>query len=97
MVSSKSYNSTRIAEYKASLVYNCNCKSKTVVIARTKSEQSLEGMVGLDIFFLAFISSASMNPERSLAPALLSSVLDNLWLYWTATLIGSSLYFCQHL
>jgi aquaporin Z len=48
------------------------------------------GMVGLDIFFLAFISGASMNPARSLAPALLSGVLGNLWLYWTATFIGSS-------
>jgi major intrinsic protein len=27
------------------------------------------GMVGLDIFFLGFISGASMNPARSLAPA----------------------------
>lgn len=49
------------------------------------------GMVGLDIFFLAFISGASMNPARSLAPALLSSVLTNLWLYWSATFIGTSL------
>jgi aquaporin Z len=48
------------------------------------------GIVGLDIFFLAFISGASMNPARSLAPALLSGVLGNLWLYWTATFIGSS-------
>jgi aquaporin Z len=48
------------------------------------------GMIGLDIFFLAFISGASMNPARSLAPALLSGVLGNLWLYWTATFIGSS-------
>ena len=48
------------------------------------------GMVGFDIFFLAFISGASMNPARSLAPALLSGVFDNLWLYWTATFIGSS-------
>lgn len=47
------------------------------------------GIVGLDIFFLAFISGASMNPARSLAPALLSGVLGNLWLYWTATFIGS--------
>ena len=48
------------------------------------------GMVGLDIFFLAFISGASMNPARSLAPALFSGILGNLWLYWTATFIGSS-------
>ena len=47
-------------------------------------------MVGLDIFFLAFISGASMNPARSLAPALFSGVIGNLWLYWTATFIGSS-------
>ena len=45
--------------------------------------------VGLDIFFLAFISGASMNPARSLAPALLSGILGNLWIYWTATFIGS--------
>ena len=49
------------------------------------------GMVGLDIFFLAFISGASMNPARSLAPALLSGVLTNLWLYWSSTFIGTSL------
>jgi aquaporin Z len=48
------------------------------------------GIVGLDIFFLAFISGASMNPARSLAPAVLSSVMANLWLYWTATFIGTS-------
>jgi aquaporin Z len=51
---------------------------------------AIGGMVGLDIFFLAFISGPSMNPARSLAPALLSGVLGNLWLYWTATFIGSS-------
>jgi aquaporin Z len=49
------------------------------------------GMVGLDIFFLAFISGASMNPARSLAPALVSGVLNNLWLYWSATFIGTSI------
>ena len=48
------------------------------------------GIVGLDIFFLAFISGASMNPARSLAPALVSGVLNNLWIYWSATFIGTS-------
>ena len=33
---------------------------------------AIGGIVGLDIFFLAFISGASMNPARSLAPALVS-------------------------
>ena len=49
------------------------------------------GIVGLDIFFLSFISGASMNPARSLAPALFSGVLVNLWLYWSATFIGTSI------
>jgi aquaporin Z len=65
------------------------------LVVYTKGLRRLGGlaigaMVGLDIFFLAFISGASMNPARSLAPALLSGVLGNLWLYWTATFIGSS-------
>jgi aquaporin Z len=52
---------------------------------------AIGGMVGLDIFFLAYISGASMNPARSLAPALVSGVLNNLWLYWSATFIGTSI------
>jgi aquaporin Z len=52
---------------------------------------AIGGIVGLDIFFLAFISGASMNPARSLAPALLSGVLGNLWLYFTATFVGTSI------
>jgi aquaporin Z len=52
---------------------------------------AIGGIVGLDIFFLAFISGASMNPARSLAPALLSGVLGNLWLYWSATFVGTSM------
>jgi len=51
---------------------------------------AIGGIVGLDIFFLAFISGASMNPARSLAPALLSASVGDLWLYWSATFIGTS-------
>ncbi|MEO9295610.1 MAG: aquaporin [Nitrososphaera sp.] len=51
---------------------------------------AIGGIVGLDIFFLAFISGASMNPARALAPALFSGVIANLWLYWTATFVGTS-------
>jgi aquaporin Z len=49
------------------------------------------GIIGLDIFFLSFISGASMNPARSLAPALLSGSIWDLWLYWSATFLGTSL------
>ena len=51
---------------------------------------AIGGIVGLDIFFLAFISGASMNPARALAPALLSGVIENLWLYWMAAFIGTA-------
>ena len=49
------------------------------------------GIVGLDIYFFALISGASVNPARSLAPALLSGSVGDLWLYWSATFIGTSI------
>lgn len=49
------------------------------------------GIIGLDILFFSFISGASMNPARSLAPALLSGAIGDLWLYWSATFIGTSI------
>ena len=67
-----------------------------LVVVYTKSLKSFSGIaiggiVGLDIFFLALISGASMNPARSLAPALVSGVFGNLWLYWSATFVGTSI------
>jgi aquaporin Z len=50
---------------------------------------AIGGIVGLDIFFFSFISGASMNPARSLAPAVFSRAVGDLWLYWSATFIGS--------
>jgi aquaporin Z len=52
---------------------------------------AIGGIVGLDIFFLSFISGASMNPARSLAPALLSGSVSDLWLYWSATFVGTAI------
>ncbi|HUT06560.1 MAG TPA: aquaporin [Nitrosopumilaceae archaeon] len=52
---------------------------------------AIGGIVGLDIFFLAVISGASMNPARALAPALLSGVVTDLWLYWTAPYVGTTI------
>jgi aquaporin Z len=52
---------------------------------------AIGGMIFLDIFFFAFISGASMNPIRSLAPALLSGFMNDLWLYWTAPFAASAI------
>jgi aquaporin NIP len=47
--------------------------------------------VALDAMFGGPISGASMNPIRSLAPALVSGDLHALWLYITAPILGTSL------
>lgn len=52
---------------------------------------AIGAVIGLDIFFLSFISGASMNPIRSLAPAILSGFVNDLWLYWTAPFVGSAI------
>ena len=62
-----------------------------LVVVHKKGLRGFGGIVGLDIFFLASILGASMKPARSLAPAVVSGVLANLWLYWTATFIGTSI------
>jgi len=52
---------------------------------------AIGGIVGLDIFLFGLISGASMNPARSLAPAIVSGYHVDLWLYLTAPFIGTSI------
>ena len=51
----------------------------------------IAGTVALDVFFFSSVSGASMNPIRSLAPAIFSGVMSDLWLYWSATFVGSTI------
>ena len=47
-------------------------------------------VIGLEAMFAGPICGASMNPARSLAPALVSAHLEHLWLYLVAPTLGAA-------
>lgn len=52
---------------------------------------AIGGTVGLDALFGGPVTGASMNPARSLGPALVSGELQDLWLYLAAPPLGAAL------
>jgi aquaporin Z len=46
-------------------------------------------VIGLEAMFAGPISGASMNPVRSLAPAVISGQLDSIWIYLAAPMVGA--------
>jgi aquaporin Z len=45
--------------------------------------------IALEALFAGPVCGASMNPARSLAPAIVSGHLEHLWIYLTATVLGA--------
>jgi aquaporin Z len=71
---------------------------KTVLSVSTGAKEkgvtaaiAIGGVVGLEALFAGPICGASMNPARSLGPALMSGQTQHLWVYLVATTLGAVL------
>jgi aquaporin Z len=50
---------------------------------------AIGSIIGLEAMFAGPICGASMNPARSLAPAIVSGHLEHLWIYIAAPVLGA--------
>jgi aquaporin NIP len=71
------------------LMFVILCVSTGSKEAGTMAGIAIGGVIGLEALFAGPISGASMNPARSLAPAIVSGHLLSLWVYVTAPFLGS--------
>jgi aquaporin NIP len=55
------------------------------------AEIAIGGLIGLEALFAGPICGASMNPARSLAPAIVSGTLTHLWIYLAAPILGAAI------
>jgi aquaporin Z len=52
---------------------------------------AIGGVIAMEIMFAGPVSGASMNPVRSLAPALIKGQFQGLWIYLVGPFIGVSI------
>ena len=55
----------------------------------TMAAIAIGAVVGLEAIFAGPVCGASMNPARSIAPAVMAGHLTHLWLYIVATILGA--------
>ncbi|MDT0557610.1 MIP family channel protein [Ichthyenterobacterium sp. W332] len=70
------------------VIINVSTGSKEI---GTMAAIAVGGVILLEAMFAGPMTKASMNPIRSLAPALISGNLEHLWLYLTAPFVGAFL------
>ncbi|WP_353778615.1 MIP family channel protein [Winogradskyella sp. 3972H.M.0a.05] len=70
------------------VIINVSTGSKEI---GTMAAIAVGGVILLEAMFAGPMTKASMNPARSLAPAVISGNLQHLWLYLTAPFIGALL------
>lgn len=70
------------------VIINVSTGSKEV---GTMAGIAIGGVVLLEAMFAGPVTKASMNPIRSIAPALISGHLEHLWLYILAPILGALL------
>ncbi len=70
------------------VIINVSTGSKEI---GTMAAIAVGAVILLEAMFAGPMTKASMNPVRSLAPAIISGNLTHIWLYLTAPIIGASL------
>lgn len=70
------------------VIINVSTGSKEI---GTMAAIAVGGVILLEAMFAGPMTKASMNPARSLAPAIISGNIQHLWLYLTAPIIGAFL------
>jgi len=75
----------------AILMFVILCVSTGPKEVGTMAGIAIGGVIALEALFAGPISGASMNPARSLAPAVISGNLASLWVYVSAPFVGSAI------